>query len=193
MSARFVMSSPNWEGLTDLGLPEVAFAGRSNVGKSSLVGALIGKPRLVRASRTPGRTQLLNLFVWDEKIAIVDLPGYGYAKLSHVQRAQLSTMMQNYLAYRPGLSGVVMVLDARRENATPLDKELAAWLLQHNRAVFLAITKADLLPKTRQLQQLRVIEKAMGVPAGCALLCSSKQAQGQVELRRRLLELRAAC
>src|SRR5687767_11451889 len=97
MSAHFVASAPRVEVLPSTGMPEIAFIGRSNVGKSSLIGLLLGRAKLVRTSRTPGRTQTLNLFSFEERIAVVDLPGYGYAKLSKAQRAQMEEMVQGYL------------------------------------------------------------------------------------------------
>jgi GTP-binding protein len=189
MAARFVMSSPTVEGLAQDGLPEVAFTGRSNVGKSSLVGSLVNKPALVRTSRTPGRTQLLNLFIWDDRLSIVDLPGYGYAKLSRTERTRMDAMAKAYMARRDTLCGVVLVLDCRREDVTEGDRNMAGWAMQHNRPLLLAATKCDLVPKTRRLHFLRNLEKAMGVPPGWALMCSSKTTEGQDELRKRLWEL----
>lgn len=189
MAAKFVMSAPNVEGLAQDKLPEVAFTGRSNVGKSSLVGTLMGKPQLVRTSRTPGRTQLLNMFVWDDKLSIIDLPGYGYARLSKTERDRMDVMSRTYMKDRPNLRGVVLVLDCRREDVTDYDRRMAGWILQHNRPLLLAITKCDLVPKNRRLHFLRKLEKAMGVPDGWAVMCSSKQSDGQAELRKRLWEL----
>lgn len=189
MAARFVMSAPNVAGLAHEGLPEVAFTGRSNVGKSSLVGSLMGKPQLVRTSRTPGRTQLLNLFVWDDRLSIVDLPGYGYARLSQTERKRMDVMARTYMADRDTLRGVVLVLDCRREDVTDLDRLMAGWILQHNRPLLLAATKCDLVPKNRRLHFLRKLEKAMGVPPGWAVMCSGKTREGQDELRKRLWEL----
>ena len=190
MAARFVMSAPNVEGLAQGDLPEVAFTGRSNVGKSSLVGSLMGKPQLVRTSRTPGRTQLLNMFVWDEKLSIIDLPGYGYARLSKVERSRMDLMSRNYMKDRVNLRGVVLVLDCRRDDVTPYDQRMVSWIMQHNRPMLLAMTKCDLVPKNRRLHFLRKLEKAMGVPAGLAVMCSSKTTEGQDELRKRLWELK---
>jgi GTP-binding protein len=187
--AEFITSAPTHARLPEHGLPEVAFAGRSNVGKSSLVGTLMGQPKLVRTSRTPGRTQLLNLFIHRDLLAIVDLPGYGYAKLSHTDRRRLSLMMRQYVAARACLRGVVVVLDARRETPSELDCEMVTWAMQANRQVLLAVTKCDLVPKNRRLHQTRLLEKAMGVPQGCALMCSSKTQEGLKELHRRLMEL----
>ena len=149
----------------------------------------MGHAKLVRTSRTPGRTQLLNLFVVNDEWALVDLPGYGYAKLSKVERSRMDRMAHTYLAERVGLRGVVLILDARRESVTENDLRMARWVMDHHRPLLLAITKADLVPKTRRLHQTRAIEKAMGVPTGCALMCSSKTAEGRDELRDRLYEL----
>ncbi len=192
MVAQFVMSAPNFEGLPDHGLPEVAFAGRSNVGKSSLVGNLLGSPKLVRTSRTPGRTQLLNLFVHKDELAVVDLPGYGYAKLSHTDRRRMSAMMRAYIAERHCLRGVVLVLDARRDGVSVLDAEMAQWAVEHHRPVLLAVTKCDLVPKNRRLHQARLLEKTLGVPEGATLLCSSKSHEGLKELHGRMMELTAS-
>ena len=128
MKARFVQSARRVTQLPALGLPEVAFTGRSNVGKSSLIGRVLKQPRLVRTSRTPGRTQLLNLFVFDERVALMDLPGYGYAKLSKAARAEMDQMVQEYLAQRDTLCGVVQLVDARRLPVSPYDVYMAQFL-----------------------------------------------------------------
>ena len=187
--ASFVLSAPDVAGLPDHPHVEVAFAGRSNVGKSSLLGRLLQAPSLVRTSRTPGRTQLLNLFMRGDAMALVDLPGYGFAKLSHTQRDNLAQMMRRYVARRALLRGLVVVLDARRTGGSALDQQMVAWALDHGRQVLLAITKSDLVPKTKQLHHARLLEKAMDVPPGCAVLCSSRSGAGTTELQRRLGEL----
>ena len=190
MAARFVMSGPTAASLPDLGLPEAAFAGRSNVGKSSLLGTVLGRPRMVRTSRTPGRTQHLNLFVLDDAMALVDLPGYGYAKLSKRDRARLARLLDDYLTRRRELLGVVQLLDARRESVTDDDRALAESVLSHNRALLVAVTKIDLVPKNKRVHQIRRIERDLGIPAGDALPCSAKTGEGKKELIARLRELR---
>jgi GTP-binding protein len=189
MAARFVTSAPDVQSLPDLGLPEAAFAGRSNVGKSSLLGAVLGQRSLVRTSRTPGRTQHLNLFVLDDRLALVDLPGYGYAKLSKRDRARLATMLDGYLAHRRDLLGVVQLLDARRDRVTGEDRTLTESVLRHHRGLLVAITKIDLVAKNKRLHFVRRIEKDLGIPAGQALLCSARTGEGKKELVTRLLEL----
>lgn len=168
--------------------PEVAFAGRSNVGKSSLIGALLRDPKLVRTSRTPGRTQLLNLFQY-ESLWVVDLPGYGYAKTSKVQRQALEVMIRNYLLRREGLAGVVQVIDARRDPVSDYDRSMVAWLLEAGRWVLLALTKIDLIPKNRRLARIRAIEKQLEVPAGSSVAVSARTGEGRDALYARLVEL----
>ena len=163
--SRFLLSASSVAGLPDLGLPEVALAGRSNVGKSSLLGQILQRPKLVRTSRTPGRTRALNLFLFERRLALMDLPGYGYAKLPKSERARLRTMLEGYIAEREPLLGVVLLLDIR---------------------------KVDLVGKNRRQHPVRQIERALGVPDGAAVLCSSETGDGRAELVARLAELAGA-
>lgn len=188
MGARFIASSPVFAKLPVLGLPEVAFAGRSNVGKSSLIGRLIGQPSLVRTSRTPGRTQMLNLFEVDERWAFVDLPGYGYAKLSKKMRQDMEIMIADYLARRETLRAVVLVLDARRTKVSDDDLSAVDWVTQHNRELLPVITKCDLIPKNKRLNHVRQIEKQLQIPQGEAVVCSAKSGEGKKALYGRLLQ-----
>lgn len=183
------MSAPNEPGLSDHQLPEIALVGRSNVGKSSLLGLLLGAPTLVRTSRTPGRTQLLNLFTLGEDMAFMDLPGYGYAKLSHQERDRMARIIHGYIVAREPLKGVLLLLDARRDDVSDNDRQMAAFMLKHNRPVLLVCTKADLVPKNRRLAQQRRLEKSFGVPAGWSVMCSSKTKEGVKELWQRIDEL----
>lgn len=189
MAAEFIMSAPTVEQLPDTGLPELAITGRSNVGKSSLLGTLLNKDKLVRVSRTPGRTQLLNLFLQDQRLVWVDLPGYGYAKLSRSERARMGTMSRGYLAQRKDLCGVLMLVDARRETVSELDKEMAQWVMTHNRPLLIVATKADLVPKNGLASRLKSIEASLGVPRHTALACSSRTLDGLDALRKRVWEL----
>lgn len=189
MAPRFIASSPTFAKLPELDLPEVAFAGRSNVGKSSLIGRLIGQASLVRTSRTPGRTQMLNLFQVDNHWAFVDLPGYGYAKLSKTQRKELQIMIADYLARRDTLRAVVLVLDARRTKVSDDDLTAVDWVTHHNRLLVPAITKSDLVPKNKRLNNVRQIEKQLQVRAGEAVVCSAKSGEGKRALYSRLIEV----
>jgi GTP-binding protein len=189
MAPRFIASSPNFSKLPVLDLPEIAFAGRSNVGKSSLIGRLIGQASLVRTSRTPGRTQMLNLFQVDNRWAFVDLPGYGYAKLSKTQRKELQIMIADYLARRDTLRAVVLVLDARRTKVSDDDLTAVDWVAHHNRLLVPAITKSDLVPKNKRLNNVRQIEKQLQVQPGTAVVCSAKSGEGKRALYSRLIEV----
>jgi len=190
-AVRFVQSASSQEGLPDLNMPEVAFIGRSNVGKSTLIGSVLGRPKLVRTSRTPGRTQLLNLFVFREQVAIVDMPGYGFAKLPKKQRDVLDRMVQGYLRDRATLRGVVQLVDARRDPVSEYDRFVAGFILELDRPLLVAVTKIDLIPKNRRVARLRAIERQLGIPSGTAMACSGKSGEGRDALRARLLELAA--
>jgi len=137
-------------------LPEIAFAGRSNVGKSSLVNILVNRKNLVRTSSTPGRTQLINFFSVNDRLVLVDLPGYGYAKAPPEVRKQWKPMIETYLAKRDNLRGVVLILDIRR---TPSDGdlEMLGWLEAWNIPAIIVLTKWDKLSKNERSRQLNLI------------------------------------
>jgi GTP-binding protein len=168
---------------------EIAFAGRSNVGKSTLLGCVLQKPKLVRSSRTPGRTQLLNLFSYGDKLNLIDLPGYGYAKLPKSQRRKLDHMVQSYLQERQNLRGVILVVDSRRDPVSDYDHFVSRWVLETGQVLLLAITKIDQVPKNRRVHQIRRIENQLGMPKGVSVPCSGKTGEGRNELLRRILEL----
>jgi GTP-binding protein len=134
-------------------LPEVAFAGRSNVGKSSLINALVGVHRLAKTSQTPGRTRLLNWFRVEpplgDALSFVDLPGYGYAKVSRSQRDAWRPLVESYLRGRGVLRGVVVLLDARR-GAEAEEIDLLEWLASLEIPAIVVLTKTDKLPKARR-------------------------------------------
>ncbi len=186
---RFVASAVRQEQLPPLALPEVAVAGRSNVGKSSLLGMVLGHPQLVRTSRTPGRTQALNLFVFEDRLALVDLPGYGFAKVGKGKRSEMGTMIADYLRERSALAGVVLLVDARRTPVSPLDVQMAQLILDAGRPLLLVATKTDLVPKNRLLGELRRIETEIGAPSGTAIAVSAATGRGRAELVSSLFEL----
>jgi GTP-binding protein len=162
--ARFVTSAADPSGFPAPTLPEVAIAGRSNVGKSSLINALVGKDGLARTSRTPGRTRLLNWFAVDDQPAfhLVDLPGYGYAAVNRETRAAWLPLIEGYLADRPVLRAVVLLVDARRG---PEDEEadFVAWLADRPVTTIIALTKADKLSKNQRLPAAAAARKALGL------------------------------
>ena len=174
--AQFLAAVGRPDGLPPPGPPEVAFAGRSNVGKSSAINALLGRKGLARTSKTPGRTQTINFYDLAGVARLVDLPGYGYARVSKDLRSQWQALVGAYLQERPGLAGVVVIMDARHP-FTPLDEQLIAWLGDTRKLLLLA--KSD---KLSRAEQNALVKQHEG-----ALLFSSVTRQG-VEECRDLLE-----
>lgn len=142
IAARFICSSPRWEQCPATDRPEVAFIGRSNVGKSSLINMLTGQNGLAKVSSTPGKTQLINHFVIDEKWYLVDLPGYGFAQVPKPIRAQFEGMIRNYILHRENLYCLFILLDARHE---PLrnDLDFIQWVGENGVPLALVFTKSD--------------------------------------------------
>ena len=134
--------------------PEVAFAGRSNAGKSSALNTLADHTRLAFVSKTPGRTQLINLFRLRNGAALVDLPGYGYAEVPVSVREQWQGLLEVYLTRRPNLAGLVLIMDARRP-FTELDRQMVKWFATTGRPIHCLLTKADKLTRTEQAKTLK--------------------------------------
>ena len=177
-SAEFVTSAVKPPQYPPEGIPEIAFAGRSNVGKSSLINTLVNRRRLVKTSSRPGRTQLINFFIVNQSFHLVDLPGYGYAKVPESVRRQWGPMIERYLTTRNTLRGVVLILDIRR---IPREEELnfIDWLALHGRPCVLVCTKTDKLSKNKRKQQVANIADALGRPADELLLFSAKTRLGK--------------
>ena len=165
------------------GAPEIALAGRSNVGKSSALNALTGRRALARTSKTPGRTQTINFFGLGDAGLLVDLPGYGYARVPQALRAKWSELVGAYVRSRESLVGVVVLIDARHP-LMPLDRQLIAWLGDARRKLVL-LTKADKLSRSAQQDALQAGRKEL--PRDEVRLFSSVSKQG-VEECRDLLE-----
>ncbi|HEY9178017.1 MAG TPA: ribosome biogenesis GTP-binding protein YihA/YsxC [Flavipsychrobacter sp.] len=141
-SAKYLISSPRVELCPPADKPEYAFIGRSNVGKSSLINMLTGQTKLAKTSGSPGKTQMINHFIVNNNWYLVDLPGYGYAKVSQKQRASFSKMIENYLTQRPNLATVFVLIDSRHKpQQIDLDflAQLGEWQVPFN----IAFTKAD--------------------------------------------------
>lgn len=179
--AEFRASAARPGDLLPEGPPEIAFAGRSNVGKSSAINALAGRRSLARASKTPGRTQTINFYELGGEGRLVDLPGYGYARVSRDLRAQWAALVGAYLRSRTTLAGIVVVMDARHPH-TPLDAQLLDWLPDVRTAVLLS--KADKLSRAEQQATLKKMAAAVKDEVR---LFSSVTRQG-VEESRDLLE-----
>jgi GTP-binding protein len=158
--AVFIKSAVKPKDFPPAELPEVAFVGRSNVGKSSLINVLAGRKALVRTSSTPGRTQLINFFDINGILTLVDLPGYGYAKAPPDVRKQWGPMIETYLAKRENLKTVVLILDIRRIPSDG-DLDMLGWLERYNIPPIIVLTKCDKLSKTERARQTGVIAAAI--------------------------------
>jgi GTP-binding protein len=158
MVSEFVISSASPAQFPADGLPEVAFLGRSNVGKSSLINALVGRSGLAFTSSTPGRTQTINFYRIDGKQYFVDLPGYGYARVPREVTARWRQLIESYLLNRPPLALCVLILDARR-GWMEKDLELRRWLEFHKKRSLVIATKMDKLNRSEEERGLRAIRK----------------------------------
>ena len=151
--AEFLTTAAEWEQLPTGGAPEIAFAGRSNAGKSSAINALAQRTRLAYVSKTPGRTQHINLFRLTSGALLADLPGYGYASVPEAMRRHWQHFIARYLAERVPLIGLVLVMDARHP-LTDLDRQLLDWFLPSGRPVHVLLTKSDKLGRQAQAKVL---------------------------------------
>ena len=177
-SAEFVKSAVKPSHYPSTDLPEIAFTGRSNVGKSSLINTLVNRKHLVKTSSTPGRTQLINFFIINKTISFVDLPGFGYAKVPDSVRKSWGPMIETYLSTRNALKGVVLIMDIRR---IPGIQELnfIEWLHYYNIPSILILTKSDKLSKIKQKNQHLSIAKALRVNQEELILFSAKSRMGK--------------
>lgn len=176
----FVGSFPDPLVRLEPALPEIAFIGRSNVGKSSLLNALVGRPGLARVSATPGKTTLLNAFRLPG-LYLVDLPGYGWARAGKSARAGYRSLVTRYLRDRPGVAGVVWLLDIRREPSKD-DREIQELLAESGRPVLAVLTKADKLSRSAQAARSRALAAALGLHEDQVQVTSSRTRLGIADL-----------
>lgn len=163
-------------------MPEIAFVGRSNVGKSSLINTLVGRKKLAKTSNTPGRTQLINFFTINEKISFVDLPGYGFAKVPQSVKKDWGDMIEAYLRERQSLCLVVFILDIRRDPSAD-DLSLRDWLENYRIPYLYILTKSDKLSNNQAIARRRAIEKNLKVSAANKpVLFSAKTQKGKVDI-----------
>ena len=188
LDARFLTTAVEEAGWPAADVPEIAFVGRSNVGKSSMINALTGRRKLVRVSNTPGRTRTLNFFdVLLERdgsrrtVRLADLPGYGYAKVSQAERASWERMITTYLQKRSSLRGVVAIVDAE-VGATEDDVRTLAYLVAAGRRVLVAATKVDRLGKSHRKPRLATIAERLSVPRDTVLGFSATEKLGVPEV-----------
>lgn len=185
-SAVFHISAPALEGAPDWERPEFAFIGRSNVGKSSMINMLTNKAALAKVSATPGKTQLLNFFVINETWCLVDLPGYGYAKIAKSEKINFNESVGDYIERRPNLRRVFVLIDSRLPPQR-LDVDFIAWLVGRGVPFSLVFTKADKQSpaKTRKNAEIFVSSVAeLVTTAPPLILSSSKNGSGRQEILR---------
>jgi GTP-binding protein len=187
-SAEFVTSAVDPAQFPAGELPEFAFAGRSNVGKSSLINTLVNRRKLVQTSSSPGKTRLINFFRVNDALMLVDLPGYGYARVSQAERRTWGPMIERYLSTRECLKGVVVPLDIRRTPGDP-DRMLMEWLHRRRLPCIPVATKSDKVSKSMQLKQLSAIATTLGVAPKEIILFSAKSRQGRDVLWQAIVSL----
>jgi len=168
--------------------PEIAFAGKSNVGKSSLINTLVNRKKLARTSSTPGRTQSINFFRFGKTLYLVDLPGYGFARVPARVKESWREMVETYLTRRPTLKAVVVILDIRRDPASG-DIDLIHWLRSYNIHPIIVLTKADKLSRQQAKKRAGLIAGELaGISPDAPVVFSAKTRQGKDEIWERMRE-----
>ncbi|MDR6884921.1 ribosome biogenesis GTP-binding protein YihA/YsxC [Bacillus sp. 3255] len=180
--AEFVISAVGPSQYPQDALPEIALAGRSNVGKSSLINCMISRKNLARTSSQPGKTQTLNYYRINQDLYFVDLPGYGYAKVSKTKREQWGKFIESYLLNRETLRLVMQLVDLRHPPSKD-DQAMYEWLRHHDVPVLVVATKADKIPKSQWPKHLKIVRETLGMDKGVQpLLFSSELTLGRDEL-----------
>ena len=167
-------------------LPEIALIGRANVGKSSLLNLLVGRRALAHASRTPGKTRALNVFTWGARCYLVDVPGYGWSRASHDDRAAYRRLVERYLAERAALAGVLWLLDIRRD-PSPDDLDFGALLARRAVPTMIVATKGDQVGRSRRPERIAAIGAALHLTDPDVLVTSARSREGGEELRDAVL------
>lgn len=184
-SAEFIKSAVHERDFPKEKTPEIAFVGRSNVGKSSLINTIVGRKGLAKTSSTPGRTRLVNFFRINNKLTFVDLPGYGFAKVAASLREEWGPMIEGYLQQRENLKGVVLIMDIRRP---PEEEEetLAEFLGSLEIPIIVALTKVDKLSANERARQLKLFKKEVD---GSVIPFSSSTGEGKDDLWKAIRDL----
>ncbi len=191
LSAEFVLSAKEPAHYPPALLPEIAFAGRSNVGKSSLINTLVKRKGLARTSNTPGRTQEINFFTVNDRFAFIDLPGYGYAKVPEKIRSHWGPMIEAYLSERETLRLVVLILDIRRD-PSPEDRQLIGWLLYYRLPFLIVLTKIDKVSRNQLAERQAPDRRGSGSPDfDAAPPFSAKTGEGKDLLWREIVKATA--
>jgi GTP-binding protein len=169
-------------------LPEIAFAGRSNVGKSSLLNKLVRRKAFARVSNTPGRTREINFFEVNKRFVLVDLPGYGYARISKERRAEWRPLIEGYLRRSANLRGVVQLIDVRRD-PTDDDLQMLDFLSELGAPTIVAVTKVDKLTKTAAAARVQDLTAALGLDADQVIPFSAVTGAGRDDLASAIVSL----
>jgi len=187
--AEFVTSAVNLKGYPEFAGPEIALAGRSNVGKSSLINKFINRKNLARTGNTPGKTQMINFYRINDEWSFVDLPGYGYAKVSKEMKAHWGRMMNEYFSRRENLRAVIQVVDIRHVPSTE-DQEMHAFLRNRGIPVLVVATKADKISRGQWSKHLSQIAKSLAIPDWHMIIpFSAETGQGVPELHQAVEEI----
>ena len=186
--ADFITSMKDYGDFATKGCPEVAFAGKSNVGKSSMINKLTNRGKLARISATPGKTRLINVYHINASINLIDLPGYGFAKVSKAEKASWGKMMQDYFAKTEDLRQVFHLVDIRHEPSAE-DREMNLFLRQSGIPFTVVATKADKISRGARLKHIAPICRALAVQPWQVLAFSSEDGTGREELLSRIEEV----
>ena len=182
LNATFELSAPDRRRAPPEGEPEVAFAGRSNAGKSSVLNRITGNRRTAKVSKTPGRTQMLNFFNVQGGGRLVDLPGYGYAKAGKDQQRQWQAAVNDYLSNRESLAGLILVMDIRHPDQA-YDQELLGWSAESELPTHVLLNKADKLSRSKQMAALNRMRSSYRDHPTLTMQCfSATQGLGNDEL-----------
>jgi len=184
-SAKFITSSSNLSTCPPALLPEAAFVGRSNVGKSSLLNSLLGQKQLAKTSRTPGKTRLINFFLVDDSYYFVDLPGYGYAKVPEALKKNWASMVEGYLSHREMLRVVTVLLDARHLPSLA-DQQMKDWLDYYHRPAIFVATKIDKISRNQRARSAEMIRQALKLKEQDLIPFSAETSEGRHEILRAL-------
>lgn len=179
---KFIKSAHTVEDYPYNKLPEIAFSGRSNVGKSSMINKLLNRKGLAKISSKPGHTRSINFFNIDNKFYLVDLPGYGFAKVSKEEKEKWNMLINDYLHYRENLMGIIMIVDSRHK-PTDKDQVMLNWIREVNIPKIIAATKVDKISNNKKAKQKKVIKNTLGLtPGELFTFFSAKTGEGKQQI-----------